>query len=473
MQRQRQMQTNRKTNEPSFNNTAKPYKQATTSSIKQLIQLDTANTTNRLTNANNKLLDLIDTSNRNYLIKYPLQNQQAKLHHQTNPQMKQSASFNLIEAKCNCHENDYDEINSFSEEDNYSDYDHLNLSSADTNSNHYLQPAYKTMRKSQQTTFPSKPVLSESNYYHLYRKNSSVSNESVPPPIPKSRLPSSNVKPYTIIKANQEQLNKSFTTSSLSSDKLDSQLFLSPISSGYNSTQDIRKSEYYYYENDKQQINSSNDYNCIDSGFSTLNLSTRTTSDDDDDASSQLSPYYSSPSASSSISSINQHLLNSDEQINMIQASPFPRVNTSYVAQIKQINNRAKQCKSKEPIYENIRSSNLSQSTNQTPKQYSISDIYNSLKSLDLNPDSHVSRTLNRVSRQSFVYNQHQQSHLPNKQRLFDYNDLLCDQEVEFYLSNSNTSTNFNDESLYFNNTTSSTSKIMPNRVNAFWEQLV
>jgi hypothetical protein len=49
-----------------------------------------------------------------------------------------------------------------------------------------------------------------------------------------------------------------------------------------------------------------------------------------------------------------------------------------------------KQYKSQEPIYENLNKHQLLLATTntQTPKQYSLNDVFNSLKSLDLNNPS-------------------------------------------------------------------------------------
>ena len=379
MQRQKQ--------QSKINSMESPRYPTMKSTIKQLIQQDIQKTAQNL-------------KQTNFVIKYPVN------------QLKQSQSFNTNQ--CNCNENEYDEINSFSEEDEiYSEYDHLNMS----NDNHYLQPANQTNRKS----------VEESNYYHLYRKNSNASQDSIPPPLPKSKLP--EIKPYSIMTTSNELLNKSFA-----SDKFDS--FLSPISSGYNSCQDISNnnstnnkkynSEYYSYYSQQ----------CLDSGFSTLNISNRVS--EDEDISSNLSPYYSSPS-NSSVSSYNHDLEP------MVQASPFPRVNTSFVAQIKQIKSNKKvvstHYKQEEPIYENLKPVKCNKAT----KQYSLNDIFNHLNSLDLNEP-----TRPRYSHFS-----------PINQRI-DYNDVLCDKEVEFYLSPTK---KLNDLHSYTNSA--------PIKVNHFWEQLV
>ncbi len=400
-----------------------------TSTIKQLIQI------------NNPIHYSNRSNNRNYVIKYPVGEQ-----------------MQLNEHKCNCDENEYDEINSFNEEDNYSEYDHLNLTAED---HHYLQPAYQQQQQ-QMNSSSKKDDPYQNNYFHLDRKNLNKQQQP-PPPLPKSKLPIIQTKSYN------ELLNKSLTSSS-SFDQ-----FLSPISSGYNSCQDIlnytkqKANDYYYYENNL----SSSRYPFMDSGFSTLSSSNRLSSEEDEEASSNLSPYYSSPSSSSSFTSYNKVSTNEqdNEQINMIQASPFPRVNTSLIAQIKQINSNKKlspiqtktakqqQYKSQEPIYENLNKKHLLVSTNKTPKQYSLNDVFNSLKSLDLNNTNH-----NNNNRKQNI-----SSNKTINSKLIDYTDKLCDKEVEFYLSPPN-SQQYNE---YHQHIKSNQLFYQKAKTNQFWEQLV
>ncbi len=155
----------------------------------------------------------------------------------------------------------------------------------------------------------------------------------------------------------------------------------------------------------------------------------------------------------------------------MIQASPFPRVNTSLIAQIKQINSNKKlspiqtktakqqQYKSQEPIYENLNKKHLLVSTNKTPKQYSLNDVFNSLKSLDLNNTNH-----NNNNRKQNI-----SSNKTNNSKLIDYTDKLCDKEVEFYLSPPN-SQQYNE---YHQHIKSNQLFYQKAKTNQFWEQLV
>jgi len=443
MQRQRQPKLSRTLDsvESPVRHTSSVYctaKPSSTTSIKQLIQIEQFNR-----------MPLQNNNRNNYLIKYPVSNQHSS----------SSKTFQHVNTKCDCqNENEYDEINSFTEHDHHFDtenfYDHLHN---DNTSNHYLQPAYQVC----------KPTT---NYYLLNRKHSTKSSQ--PPPLPRSKLPPiSSAHIYqTNSRSAHDLLNKSFASSGSSDKFAYSESFNSPISSGYNSCQDIHnqsirpygdiktadlENDYYFcYENNQT---SSVPTNCQDSGVSTLNLSSKLS--DDEYTNSNLSPYYSSPSASS-FSSLNRG--DDLDSVSMVQASPFPRVNTSFVAQIKQINPKTpKQTKIAEPIYENLK--HPLQSTNKSVKQYSLNDIFNSLKSLDLNTNS----KRNREHRQK--------QHLFSPINQIDYSDKLCDQEVEFYLSPSQTNQHSSNNEYQqiniknFNNTTPGITV----KANAFWEQLV
>ena len=170
-----------------------------------------------------------------------------------------------------------------------------------------------------------------------------------------------------------------------------------------------------------------------------------------------------------------------------MQVSPFPRVKTCMIAQIKQLDSNAVSANNSEPIYENLTSSSsivLKKAPAKVPaqqirKQYSINDIMHSLKSLEmpLSAQTKVSRKLRAVDAQD--------------------DDLLCDKEVQFYLNRVEHTSNLSEQHQYqFHEATPMVSQQKPtfqagakpkmtvrnstsahfnsiNRPVALWEQLV
>jgi hypothetical protein len=116
-----------------------------------------------------------------------------------------------------------------------------------------------------------------------------------------------------------------------------------------------------------------------------------------------------------------------------LQTSPFPRVKTCLIAQIKQINASKKSPSAsasfrEEPIYENLSSFNAKG----TPlrKEYSVNDVLHSLKSLELNANADGKR-LKTVKSVHANLNE-------------DYD--MCDKEVQFYLNNLDNDADMNNK---------------------------
>ena len=230
-----------------------------------------------------------------------------------------------------------------------------------------------------------------------------------------------------------------------------------------------------------------------DSGVYTMNSKSKFDdyADDDDTTSSNLSAYnlndnqfndyeLSGSSSNSSISNTSafkmekaKGQLDFDEDDDL-QTSPFPRVKTCLIAQIKQINVKKSPSSSsstgsfrEEPIYENLSSFNAKS----TPmrKEYSVRDVLHSLKSLELNP--------NADKQFKTVVNVKQASRL----NLNDEYDL-CDKEVQFYLNNlenddmnnRNKLNKCGNENESFNNSKNNIKLVKSvSKPIALWEQLV
>jgi hypothetical protein len=157
-----------------------------------------------------------------------------------------------------------------------------------------------------------------------------------------------------------------------------------------------------------------------------------------------------------------------------LQTSPFPRVKTCLIAQIKQINVKKSPSSSsstgsfrEEPIYENLSSFNAKS----TPmrKEYSVRDVLHSLKTLELNANADKQfKTVVNVKQ-------------ANRLNLNDEYDL-CDKEVQFYLNNleNDDMTNRNklnkcgNENESFNNSKNNIKLVKSvSKPIALWEQLV
>lgn len=217
--------------------------------------------------------------------------------------------------------------------------------------------------------------------------------------------------------------------------------------------------------------------------------------DDDDTTSSNLSAYnlndnqfndyeLSGSSSNSSISNTSafkmekaKGQLDFDEDDDL-QTSPFPRVKTCLIAQIKQINVKKSPSSSsstgsfrEEPIYENLSSFNAKS----TPmrKEYSVRDVLHSLKSLELNP--------NADKQFKTVVNVNGNVKQANRLNLNDEYDL-CDKEVQFYLNNlenddmnnRNKLNKCGNENESFNNSKNNIKLVKSvSKPIALWEQLV
>ena len=161
----------------------------------------------------------------------------------------------------------------------------------------------------------------------------------------------------------------------------------------------------------------------VDSGISTLGgCNGRDIDSTASDATSNLSSYMSSSPLFSSSSSSSSSAANSSSA-SLVEWSPFPKVKTCLIAQVKPLKQNTKSTSNEEePIYENLnkyehltntkpQKQQQQQQTKQV-KQYSVKDVFSSLKSLEL--ESH------------------------------EEDDLLCDREVDFYLNRSQFAQYFN-----------------------------
>lgn len=257
-------------------------------------------------------------------------------------------------------------------------------------------------------------------------------------------------------------------------------------SSGYNSSQDLSHHTgssnssiiSYCSINEpvmtKFTVASDTSLNLVDSGFSTLNID----NEDPYDATENLSNYSNvSPSSSSSFNGSYRESVHDLQPI-----TPFPRLKTSMVAQIKKVI---------QPTPNKSFNSNSSSENRSIAKSYSVSDVLFSMKKMGISHSNKQSIATKPQQNQRFsqleyspIYNKnHNKStviplqfqtstppHQYSKQYQRDLDDYLCDEEVESILSQKklpveskplNTQTSFSN--LYKYN----------NRNVAIWEQLV
>jgi hypothetical protein len=142
---------------------------------------------------------------------------------------------------------------------------------------------------------------------------------------------------------------------------------------------------------------------------------------------SDLSSYDSSDFRSSVSCRLNYEL---DSEINEHpKSSPFPKVNTSFIANIKRINSVTKNITSYESDYENVnpispisKSTKLNSITHLSPKEYSIKDVLDNLRDLEQNLDNSLDKLTQKSRRLSEKFSTKD-------------DDYLCDKEVDFYLN--------------------------------------
>ncbi len=437
--------------------------------IKQFIQVDPSSNDYLFNNQqkrldiynrrNSHIIKLIDASNRNInsfsetsssknlpiTVKFPVQQKHI-------PSISNYQPFPYLE-------NHYDEIDPVKEETTTT-YDRLR-SYMPTNT-----PYKHNNYQKQQHALPSKNTRGSVNQISLQYQN------TPPPPPPIQKLPKiSRRQVYpTIYPAYSNRispakgLNKSI--SSIISNNKNCQDYIPSErgylyekwaadnnSSGYNSSQDISNQASsssssiisYCSINDTKISNGRTDM--IDSGLSTLNV-------EDDlynyDATENLSNYSNiSPSSSSSLND-SYHEAMSDQNIQSINQhflSPFPKIKTCMVAQIKKVPTNA-MIKEREQhnAYENVRNYNNSL----VEKNYSINDVLFSLKKLEMNNiNNHPTGYVNckAADAQLSPKNSYNMGVLPTtstpsnrpfiKQKAVerDLDDFLCDEEVEAILS--------------------------------------
>ena len=449
--------------------------QSKTSTIQQLIKLnDEANDSRPPQYRQTNIVEFIDVNTRNSLIRYP------------NKASSQPKTLND-------QENLYDEINpDFERRHTYNDheYDHLNtdkksamtIISQNTNKLQQLSSkinCFKSNQRKQETDYDEGVNIKTKSPFFASR------TKSVRPERQSISYPSSNPSAH--------RLNRSFTASRLSttSSGYDSDIssLMKPSSSivSYFSVNDDDKQS-------KSKIRSKANDNLIDSAISIE----QSWADE-----SSLSPYYSHepPTLSTSISSSSSNFSNKlkiieDEPIQM-QTSPFPKVKTCFVAQIKQIgkfpsNENSPVGKNlQEPIYENL---NNLQQLHKT-KQYSVKDVLNSLKNLEFNQiDASKMKSLSTSSSVSSFphlnssFSASPDSSLDNsltcaeqfitKKKMeispikrHDSYDELCDEEVQYYLSNNSNDDSFKNSILPIQ--TQKNCYKIANRSIPLWEQLV
>lgn len=324
-----------------------------------------------------------------------------------------------------------------------------------------------------------------------------------PPPPPIQRVPKISRRQF-FNKSFNKPFNNNMASPSISSLKksLNSTINLSdgnPISersylfekwatdnsSGYNSSQDLSNntgssnSSIISYcsinEPVKTKFTAASDTsNLVDSGFSTLNID----NEGSYNATENLSNYSNvSPSSNSSFNSSYHESVHDLHPI-----TPFPRIQTSMVAQIKKVN---QQTPSK-PFNANSSSDNRS-----IAKSYSVNDVLFSMKKMGISntikqtivtkpkQNQHLSQLefspiYNKIHGKSSVIPVHFQTSTPperySSQYQRDLEDYLCDEEVESILSPKKLSV----ESKPLNTHTSFSNLYKYNNRNvAIWEQLV
>lgn len=437
------------------------------STIKQFIQLDSNLGRNEsFQKRNSRIIELIDTSNRNLAnigvstpksnvtLKYPVQKTRSTSIYQPFPT-----------------ENLYDEINPL-EEELTSTYDHLSRPYVPHNNSTYQRlNKINCFRLSDNNRYNNRVVTKE-NSLRKFKVEPRDSNPPPPPPIkklPRINRANLNLSLTSRHRSPVPKMNKSLTSAEIQSEQYDK--WTHDNSSGYNSSQDLSNhssssnSSITSYCSISESVNKqvfADKTNMADSGFSTLHL------DDENiyDCTENISNY--SNISPSSISSFNSSF--SEQEIQPF-TSPFPRIKTPMVAQIKRIN-PIKQSRNNELVYENLRNQNLG-------KAYSVKDVLFSLKKMELNnkninltsppelkfsPITTNTRPSKISSRQYLNIN----STPPRQQNQRNSDDYLCDEEVESILSPKQSyykkQISVNPSSVY---------KYSNNRNVAIWEQLV
>ncbi len=474
------------------------------STIKQFIQVDSSpsyslNKQQRqdtYNHRNSRIIQLIDASNRNIAslsssgssksipitVKYPVSNKSIN----QAPTTPNYQPFPHLE-------NPYDEINPVDEET--TTYDHLRS---------YMPPNSVYLRNSSANRhqfLPNKNIHGSANQISLHYQNTPPPPPSIQklPKISRQQQQKLNASTYSRHVSPTKRLNKSISSiinhNTNSNDYPPSErsyLFekwtTDNNSSGYNSSQDLSNHTgsssssiiSYCSISDAKVLNDRTNF--IDSGFSTLNVEEEVYNYD---ATENLSNYSNiSPSSASSFNG-SYHDTSSDHYSQLQQhfPSPFPKIKTCMVAQIKKVKptKSLHTTKDQQSAYENMQNSSMLE------KSYSVNDVLFSLKKMELNninnndsgyvncntsqaqfcsPKDISSRVYSTTSTPSY----YQQERKKSNQR--DLDDYLCDEEVEFILSPRNTNV---DALQYQQQQTKPFSAMYKfnNKNIAIWEQLV
>lgn len=388
---------------------------------------------------------------QNYLIKYPLD---------TNSFPPVPKSYNKIPQISNKQQdiNVYDEIiTSDQEEPKLYHHSHHKRSNLHNNDYELLSNLNSSLNSSSMSSSNRNSMICMNQNFHnkiTSKINCFKSFGGTAKPAPPT-LPPPKLKHESSPTSSSETFDSISSCSSISSSKSIyfpkqplHKVTKSPvISSGYNSSQD---QDFSYNKNynssilsyvglasrdfltprQQNKIRSKND----DSGLSTMQKS-NDYDHDNDSTNSNMSSFLSDLSnlESSSLSSVSNNSSGyyNDHQPDesYIKLSPFPRVKTCMIAQIKQLDSSKKpknQLVQEPPIYENL---NITNATTMS-KQYSINDIMLSLKSLEFQNFE----SKRRVKKTRVQENEE---------------DLLCDKEVQFYLSQVDDNSSLSEQHQY------------------------
>ena len=411
------------------------------STIKQFIQIEHKPQPVSDVHSNrrhSRIIELIDKSNRNLVSMSPnTPNNVTSIKYPVN-QLSTYQPFPVHQ------ENLYDEIDPI-DEDLTTTYDHLSHS--------YMpqirQQPYSNNGHRSQAKIEVRDVRSQ--YFQA---------AVAPPPPPIQKVPKISRQQFfnrsfnnpMATPTSKPTLNKSLnSTTNLSDGQLISErsyLFekwAADNSSGYNSSQDLSNqtgssnSSIISYcsinEPVMTKLKISDHSNLVDSGFSTLNND----NEDPYDATDNLSSY--SNISPSSASSFNGSYRESIQDLQPV--TPFPRIKTSMVAQIKKVNQQTP-----------TKTFNLNSSCEKrsVAKSYSVSDVLISMKNMGIsnqmsNAKQHQSATskleyspiYNKSSTVTVIPVHYQKTSTPphrySVQYQRDLEDYLCDEEVESILS--------------------------------------
>lgn len=403
-------------------------------SIKQFIQVDhVANRHQDHTNKrHSRIIDLIETTNNRQSTCLPTKNITLKYPVTRNKPSPTNTSSSSNYQPFPVHENYYDEINPVDEQTTTA-YDHLsrpcstyirqNIPCFGVNND--TKPRVKSFPAPPPP--PTHPVPKISHQHYSYQQTHSLSSQK--------SLKKSN---SSILHINDQKSERSYLFEKWSNDN----------SSGYNSSQDLsnqtssstNSSIISYCSINEEKVLADRTNQFVDSGFSTLNI------DEDNyaiDNTESLSNYSNiSQYSASSFNDSTSH--DSDNYVQQFP-SPFPRIKTCMVAQIKKVKNKIPVAQDPN-VYENL------QNKSPIEKSYSVNDVLFSLKKLELN---HVNKQqhVNVVHTQTIApeiispnreyFNSNvrmcKMSTPPNVRQSIvsqrDLDDYLCDEEVQKILS--------------------------------------